>query len=100
MLPSHEFVLPDLSFAKNRDEFYLAYLRILMSHINEDGSVGPSKLSMAQRRRLTHQSISALLTCGFPKESPVLQRSYQWLVNSRDPERHGEDNFYLAGSNC
>ena len=86
----------NLDLVENRYSLYLAYLRILMSYINDDGSVGPTNLSLSQTRRLTHQTISALLACGFSAESPVLQRSYTWLIESKDPHRTDDVYFYVV----
>lgn len=85
-----------LSPEVNRDRLYKTYLTILMSYVSDDGFVGPGNLSLSQRRRLTHQFISALLACGVPKYAPVLQRSLTWLVNSKEKNETTPDEFYVV----
>lgn len=80
----------------NRDRLYKTYLTILMSYVSDDGFVGPGNLSLTQRRRLTHQFISALLSCGVPRYAPVLQRSLVWLLSSKEKNETTADEFYVV----
>lgn len=78
-----EFI--DDQFLKNIGDLSRAQLNVLMSFVSEEGFVGSSRLSIPLRRRLTHQFIAAMLSCGFPKISPVIQKAYDWLMKSQAP---------------
>lgn len=79
-----------------RDRHYKSYLQILMSYVNDDGSIGHGTLSLSHRRRLTHQFISALLTCGVPSNAPVLKRSLSWLIESKERDESTPEEYYVV----
>jgi len=84
-------------FELGRNKLYRSLIQTMNSYVTEEGFVGPAKLSLPHRRRLTHQYITAMLACGFPRSAPVLQRAIRWLVESKtsDTERIVESYLVL-----
>jgi aminoglycoside phosphotransferase (APT) family kinase protein len=80
----------------DRDQHYKSYLQVLMSYVSDDGSVGQETLNLSHRRRLTHQFISALITCGVPRNAPVLQRSLSWLIESKERDESTPEEHYVV----
>jgi hypothetical protein len=77
--------------------FYRYLIQLLASYVSEEGYMsqvkpGQSKLSIVQRRRLTHQYINAMLACGFPQNTPSLRSALQWLLESKTgPTRYDQE---------
>jgi hypothetical protein len=85
-------------FELGRDQLYRSFMRTLTSFVGDEGFVGPSNLSLVQRRRLTHQYIAAMLACGFPKSAPDLQQALKWLLDSKaaDTVAKGAPDYYVV----
>jgi len=69
-----------------RAQYYRTSVQTLATWITDDGSVGPEDLGIKQRRRLTHQYISALIRAGFPRDTRELRLALDWLIQSADTD--------------